>query len=351
MRGIGAMARDCGLTVSALRFYDGAGVLVPARVDPQSGYRWYSDEQVLTARLVARLRRVGMPLADVSRVLAHRGERPVVEQLLQAHLTRLEDGLADARRELSTALSLLDEENPMTTTRLTTRGSDLLAALRAVRFAVGTDPDLPVLTGVLLELDGTGLTVAATDRYRLAVCTVPSAVVSGPPVRVLAATGLVDDVLAALDDGEATVTVDDSGLTVGTAGRALHGQPLAHDFPDFRRLLRSGSAHRVDVDAAALRAELAGAPTRTIRREADGVDVTVAVLTLDATGELHPAADAADAAGVLTVGLDREFLLQALSATGNDQLVLELDGPLAPLAIRNPARAEHVSLLMPVALG
>jgi DNA-binding transcriptional MerR regulator len=40
MRSIGEMARASGLTVSALRFYDGAGVLVPAFVDPETGYRW-----------------------------------------------------------------------------------------------------------------------------------------------------------------------------------------------------------------------------------------------------------------------------------------------------------------------
>lgn len=34
MRGIGRLARESGLTVSALRFYDGAGVLVPAHADP-----------------------------------------------------------------------------------------------------------------------------------------------------------------------------------------------------------------------------------------------------------------------------------------------------------------------------
>ena len=78
MRGIGRLARESGLTVSALRFYDGAGVLVPAHVDPHSSYRWYSDEQVVVARLVARLRRVGMPLADIRRVIEHRDD-PAVE--------------------------------------------------------------------------------------------------------------------------------------------------------------------------------------------------------------------------------------------------------------------------------
>jgi len=60
MRSIGELARASGLSVSALRFYDGAGVLVPARVDPATGYRWYDAGQVRSARLIARLRRVGM---------------------------------------------------------------------------------------------------------------------------------------------------------------------------------------------------------------------------------------------------------------------------------------------------
>ena len=52
MRGIGEVAKASGLTISALRFYDAAGVLVPAAVDAATGYRRYTDEQVRTARLV-----------------------------------------------------------------------------------------------------------------------------------------------------------------------------------------------------------------------------------------------------------------------------------------------------------
>ncbi len=180
MRGIGQMARDCGLSMSALRFYDGAGVLVPARVDPLSGYRFYSDAQVTSARLVARLRRVGMPVAEICVVLQHQRSRSVVEQVLQAHLTRLEDGLADARRGLSAALSLLDNhpERPMTITRVTMTGEALTAALREVRYAVSNDPELPMLGGVLLDAEGDTFRVVATDRYRLAVSAVSGASVA-----------------------------------------------------------------------------------------------------------------------------------------------------------------------------
>jgi hypothetical protein len=60
MRSISEMARDSGLSVSALRFYDGARVLVPAWVDPVSGYRWYGPGQLEESRLLARLRREAM---------------------------------------------------------------------------------------------------------------------------------------------------------------------------------------------------------------------------------------------------------------------------------------------------
>ena len=349
MRGIGQMARECGLTVSALRFYDGAGVLVPAHVDPWSNYRWYSDDQVTTARLVARLRRVGMPLADIRRVLENRRNPLVVDEILQAHLTRLEDGLADARRELSAARSLLDEESPMTTTRITTTAEELGAALRAVRYAVGTDTALPMLTGVLLDADGTTFRVVATDRYRLAVSTVAGAEVDGTPVSVIAPVALIDEVLGALDaGGPVAVVVRGNDLAVEVAGRSVTGRRLDHDFPEYRRFLPGAPAHRVGVDVAVLRAQLGSAPQREVRHE-DGEATSVAtVLTLGADGELHCTDDVP---GVFEIGLDREFLLDALDAGGAGQLVLELDGPITPLAIRNPDRSDDVSLLMPIRLS
>jgi DNA-binding transcriptional MerR regulator len=75
---IGDLARASGLTISALRFYDRAGVLPPAYVDPETGYRWYSADQVRPARIVAGLRRVSMPLAEICRVLARPGDAPAV---------------------------------------------------------------------------------------------------------------------------------------------------------------------------------------------------------------------------------------------------------------------------------
>jgi DNA-binding transcriptional MerR regulator len=67
---IGKFSERTRLSPKALRIYDELGLVVPAHVDPDSGYRLYSEEQVERARLVGLLRRLDMPLATIAAVLA-----------------------------------------------------------------------------------------------------------------------------------------------------------------------------------------------------------------------------------------------------------------------------------------
>ncbi|MFD6636068.1 MerR family transcriptional regulator [Micromonospora chalcea] len=373
LRSIGELARASGLTVSALRFYDRSGVLPPARVDPVTGYRWYTEEQVAPARLVAGLRRVGMPLTGIAEALRHRHRPAEVHRLLDEHLRRLEDGLADARRELSRIRSLIDPEETTVTTRLVLSRTDLAAAVDAVRFAVGADPELPVLSGVLLEVAPDGVHLFATDRFRLAVARV-GATVDGPPVSVLLPVAAVDELRTLLDaagslsgdegslsgrDGAdvAEVVVTPGGVTVTVAGRPLTAVPLPYDFPDYRRLLRAqlgdAPAYRIPFDGAALRAALTADGVPVCHRAHEGVEHEVVALGLDGRGELRlvdpNGADGTDGAGALRVAVNREYLLDALGS-GDGQLVLELDGPITPLAVRRADDADAFSVLMPVRL-
>ncbi|WP_415950086.1 MerR family transcriptional regulator [Streptomyces sp. KLOTTS4A1] len=66
---IGAFASRSRLSAKALRLYDRLGLLSPARVDPDSGYRFYRTAQIERARLVALLRQLDMPLATVKEIL------------------------------------------------------------------------------------------------------------------------------------------------------------------------------------------------------------------------------------------------------------------------------------------
>ena len=66
---IGEFARRSRLSVKALRLYDELGVLVPARVDEASGYRYYEVAQLEAARLVAMLRQLELPLAAIKELI------------------------------------------------------------------------------------------------------------------------------------------------------------------------------------------------------------------------------------------------------------------------------------------
>lgn len=65
---IGVFAQAARLSPKALRLYDELGLLRPAAVDGESGYRFYDPAQLERARLIAWLRRLGMPLARIRRV-------------------------------------------------------------------------------------------------------------------------------------------------------------------------------------------------------------------------------------------------------------------------------------------
>jgi DNA-binding transcriptional MerR regulator len=67
---IGAFADRTRLSQKALRLSDQLGLLTPAQIDPNNGYRFYGEDQVDGARLVGLLRRLGMSLAVIADIVA-----------------------------------------------------------------------------------------------------------------------------------------------------------------------------------------------------------------------------------------------------------------------------------------
>src|ERR1700744_4679481 len=66
---IGEFARRSRLSAKALRLYDELGLLRPARVDEDSGYRFYEPGQLRQAHLIAALRQLHFPLAEIRTIL------------------------------------------------------------------------------------------------------------------------------------------------------------------------------------------------------------------------------------------------------------------------------------------
>ena len=85
---IGDFSRATHLTVKTLRHYHETGLLEPAQIDPQTGYRRYATEQIPVAQIIKRFRDLDMPLNEIRAVLS----APDVQarnDLIAAHLKRL----------------------------------------------------------------------------------------------------------------------------------------------------------------------------------------------------------------------------------------------------------------------
>jgi len=95
---IGEFARRSRLSLKALRLYDERGVLVPARVDRASGYRYYDTAQLDAAGLVVMMRQLQLPLAAIKELLAC--DPADAAERIAAHWQEVESA-HDARRELA----------------------------------------------------------------------------------------------------------------------------------------------------------------------------------------------------------------------------------------------------------
>ncbi len=117
---IGEFARLARLTVKAVRHYDAEGLLVPASVDPHSGYRYYRAEQVRTAMTIALLRGLDVPLpvvrevlsapddAGVAAVLAEQRERVAADLARREQSLRTLDALRKAPERVPYAVTIAE---------------------------------------------------------------------------------------------------------------------------------------------------------------------------------------------------------------------------------------------------
>lgn len=78
------IAVSCGLSINALRFYETKGLVEPAYIDPESGYRYYSRQNLLRLRTVLGLRNAGLSLLEIKEYLdGPKHTEKKIAQLLQ----------------------------------------------------------------------------------------------------------------------------------------------------------------------------------------------------------------------------------------------------------------------------
>jgi DNA polymerase-3 subunit beta len=247
-------------------------------------------------------------------------------------------------------------------------GDAFAAAVAQVAIAAGRDDTLPVLTGVRLEIEGSTITMAATDRYRLAVrdltwspeqsgleaiALVPARTLSDT-AKALASADKVTVALATPGAGEGLVGFEGSGRR--TTSRLLDGE-----FPKYRSLLPDESAGVATVGTAALVESVRRVALVAERNTPIRLSFAAGEVTLEAgSGDEAQASESLDAAlqgDDISIAFNPGYLLDGLGALGTEQAELRFTAPTRPavLAGKDDADAtagdEYRYLLMPVRLS
>lgn len=337
---IGAFAKVAGLTASALRFYDDAGLLRPEQVDPLTGYRFYSHSQLVRASRLRQLREIGMPLPTIGRLFSAKAAEAA--RLIDEHVAKVVDEASGIEQAAARLKASFGEGTRITVCSLA--GPVLAAAVDQVLATTTRDPEIPVLAGVRLEADPDAISLTATDRYRLACRTL---VPSQPSDASWAGTLAGDDLHAATSRlrRSPTVTLEATERTLDfrTAhGTVTHCRLLTDAFPDYRLMIGSLPAvtHRVTINTRQTLQALEHAGETVGLRVADSQPSLVlpaGVVALDGT------ATGPD----LTLWFEITTLYPALShAIGND-LMLDLRGTDQPATVRSADEGDLTTLVMP----
>ena len=108
---IGEFSKMTYLSVKALRHYHDVGLLAPALVDPDTGYRRYASSQVGTAQAIRRFRDLDMPIEEVRQVL----EAPDLaarNRSILVHLERMHQQLEQTQATVASLQGLLAGDPP-----------------------------------------------------------------------------------------------------------------------------------------------------------------------------------------------------------------------------------------------
>ena len=248
------------------------------------------------------------------------------------------------------------------------RGDAFAAAVAQVSIAAGRDDTLPVLTGVRLEIEAEKITMAATDRYRLAVrdlAWTPEqtglSAIALVPARTLADTAKS---LASAD--KVTVALAHSGAGDGLvgfegSGRRTTSRLLDGEFPKYKSLLPSESSSVATVDTAGLvesvrRVALVAERNTPIRLSFSGGEVTLEAGSGD-EAQASESLDAGLTGDDISIAFNPTYLLDGLNALDARFAELRFTASTRPAVIAGKDSADTTAgddyryLLMPVRLS
>lgn len=261
------------------------------------------------------------------------------------------------------SLPLEEREEKVEGVRIEIDGGQLAIALSQVVRGASTDDSRQVLTGVLWELEGQSLTLAATDSYRLAARTLE---VAGGPTearKVILPARTLGELARALQSGVTNVValVKENLIAFSMTGgeetpeeSLIASRFIEGEFPNYRQLIPAGYPNVLTIDRELLlevtkRVGLLAQNNLPVKLRLDS-ELEISAHTPD-VGEGQELVAAEYRGEALVIAFNPQFLFDGVSAIQGQRVLLEAGDGLKPAIIRGEGDDSFTYLLMPVRLS
>ncbi|MBS3956613.1 MAG: DNA polymerase III subunit beta [Clostridiales bacterium] len=231
-------------------------------------------------------------------------------------------------------------------------------AVHHVIKATSRDETRPILTGILLAIDGPILKTVATDSYRLAV---KESVLEQPNtqnVEVVVPARTLDEVVRSMDEKDSvSISVTDNQIVIRFRETTFVTRRIEGTFPNYRQLIPKDEettvvVSREEMISAVKRVSLLAQHNAPLRLSVRAEDQTLSL-----SAKTHDVGDASEDLMAEVRGADVEiafnhsFLIDGLLSAEGDTVSISIVSPLKPGVITSPQDSGFLYLLMPVRLS
>lgn len=222
--------------------------------------------------------------------------------------------------------------------------------------AVSKDETRPVITGVLLTVEGSTLRMVATDSYRLAIRDAALKKPVEQPISAIIPAKALEEASRVVPESEESVVIglsqNQAIFSAGTTtfvSRLIEGQ-----FPKYQQLIPAESETKVVLNrdaflAAVRRVALFAQHSASLRVAVGGGVIRLSASTQD-VGEGSETIEVDAGGEPVEIAFNHGYLVDGLTSVGDEEIILEITSPLKPGLLR-AASGDFTYLVMPIRIG
>jgi DNA polymerase-3 subunit beta len=227
------------------------------------------------------------------------------------------------------------------------------AMVRQVAKAVSRDEARPILTGILLIVDGEEMKMVATDSYRLAIRSSKNASAVAERIEAVVPGKALEEVPKISGSAEMVTMGVSSNQIVFTAGDTTYvTRRIEGTFPNYQTLVPADGTTTMTVDRAELleaaqRVSLLAQHNAPIRMKIADNTLTLSAVTQD-VGEASEDLMVETSGDPLEIAFNHVFLLDGINSSDDERLTFVASGPLKPGVFSASDEGSYTYLIMPV---